>query len=866
MKKKPSTSNLSGFYIPAVLSSLFTLCITLFLFFETYDQLKGKNDALFDLRVEAAKDAIYNRLEDYIQILKGAQGFIVMSDSVTRKEWRGYLEILDVEERYPGVQGIGYTAFVAKENKSLFEENIRKEGFPQFHIWPESKNKILTTIIYLEPFDESNQRAFGYDMFTDSSRNKAMKIARDTGKPALTSGIILVQETVDQVQKGFNLYLPIYKNDQKINTVEERRENIMGMVYCPFRVNDLMDGILGDNFGDLSIAIYDSGEKTNKNLLYKYNDQKGKDTSPFKTALSLTIAEHTWDIHFSMAPQYAHDKGSPFYLLAGGILISGLVFIVMLSYGYIQKSTYLKQVITDNATAAIFILNRQGYCTFMNPAAENLIGYSFEEAKLEKLLYLLQNNDTNFETTNNSATFSLSMHDEVKKKEDIFIHKSGEIIHVSLSSKPIFEHSNKISLLLEARDISQEKEAESALKRKNKTLQTLNNIGINLSVELDLKKLLQQVTDACAEIINAEYGVFFYSISEESNQKKAIYALSGKDQFVIKQFLEAMEGQQLLAAIHDGITTQRGDLDQNILARILHGEVVLGSYLAQPVISRSGKVIGKLCFGHEKANVFKENDKEIIKGIAAQAAIAIDNSILFETISAKNIELTKINNDLDNFVYTASHDLKAPVLNIEGLVYVLNKALRSNQMDEVFPMLGMMETSVLKFKDTIQALTEVAKVNKNVDDEVVAINIVALFEDIKISIQDIIESSGAIITTKFQHVDVSFSKSNLRSILLNLVVNAIKYRSPNRQPIINLSSKKEGDRFVLKIQDNGLGIAKEYHSRIFLMFKRIHTQVEGTGIGLYLVKRIVENQGGTIAIESEINKGTTFTISLPLVS
>lgn len=866
MMKKPRASTFFRFNKPALLPSLFILCITLYLFFETYNQLKEKNNALFELRAEAAKDAIKNRMKDYTQILKGAQGLLTLSDSVSRQEWKNYFQILNVEERYPGVQGIGYTVFIDREYKSTFEKNVRSEGFPNFYIWPGGDRELYTAITYIEPFNERNQRAFGYDMFADSARNKAMKTAIDTGRPALTTGIILVQETVDYVQKGFNLYLPVYKKGRKINTIAEKRANIVGFVYCPFRVDDLMGGILGKEFNDLNIAIYDSGLKPEKGLLYRSKKSEDEPSSSFQKKISLTVAENTWDIHFTAVPGFGYDRGFPFYLLAGGVLISGLVFIIMLSYNYIQKSTYLKQVITDNATAAIFILNKQGYCTFMNPAAEELIGYSFEEAKLEKLLYLLKDHSISDGPAEKSLVTALSFHKEMKKEEDIFIHKSGKKIYVSLNSKPIYENSDKISLLLEARDISQDKEAESALKQKNKTLQALNNIGINLSVELDLKKLLQQATDACTEIINAEYGTFFYNVSEDGNEKKMIYSLSGKDQLAMEQFLQSLEGERLLGTFRSSIMAKDEKLDKNILAAILQGNAKLESYLSLPVISRSGKVIGRLCFGHTKVDAFKENDKEIVKGIAAQAAIAIDNSSLFEAINAQNIELTKINNDLDNFVYTASHDLKAPVLNIEGLVYVLTKALNENKMEKIAPMIGMIKTSVLKFKDTIQALTEVAKTNKNVEDEIVAINIKDLFEDIKISIKDIIESSGAIITAEFEWSEVCFSKSNIRSVLLNLITNAIKYRSPDRKPVIELFSKKEGDQFILKVKDNGLGIAKEHHARIFLMFKRIYTQVEGTGVGLYLVKRIVENQGGTIAIESEVNKGTTFTICLPMIS
>src|SRR5690606_4876411 len=134
-------------------------------------------------------------------------------------------------------------------------------------------------------------------------------------------------------------------------------------------------------------------------------------------------------------------------------------------------------------------------------------------------------------------------------------------------------------------------------------------------------------------------------------------------------------------------------------------------------------------------------------------AIALDNSQLFETINNTNEELIKINNDLDNFVYTASHDLKAPVLNIEGLVYVLTKALKEGKMEKAETMIEMIKTSILKFKETIQALTVVGRTNKYIDDEVVKLNLKRLDQDILLSIADMVEAAYAHIQTDFSRRD-----------------------------------------------------------------------------------------------------------------
>lgn len=861
MMKKPRISTFLKFYRPALFSSALVLGITFYLFFETYKQFQEKNNALFDLRAVAVTDAIKSRMMDYIQILKGAQSLLNVSDSVSRQAWKGYAEGVNVKEHYPGVQGIGFSVFVADSNKTAFEARVREEGFPDFAIWPSNPREMYSAILYLEPFDSINKRAFGYDMYTDSARHKAMNIALETGKPTITSGVILVQEIVDEVQKGLNLYLPIYKKGADTSTVENRRKNIVGFAYSPFRIYDLMKGTLGNEFDDLDIQIYDEGRKGEGGLLYwSSNDNKVNGEgliNSYKKMISIEVAEHVWDIHITANTGFGYDREVPFYLLGGGMVISLLVFLIVISFGYIRRSTYLKQVIADNAVAAIFIVNQDGFCTFTNPAAERLTGYSFDEIKLEQLWALLFRH-------NDMEQSAFSMERETSMQDALIYHKSGTPIYVNLNTKPIYEYSNRVSLLVQATDMTQEKEAESSLMQKNKMLQALNQVGINLSVELDLKKLLQQIVDICTEITDSEFGVFFYQV-DDHNETFVMHATSIKNYYYIESVIDSWPQYTILDVLRiDDASESKEVLMPEGMAI---GKHPVRSFLAVPVKSRNGVVIGTLYFGHTKAGMFQEHEVEITKGIAAQAAIALDNSQLFEAISNKNEELIKINNDLDNFVYTASHDLKAPVLNIEGLVYVLTKALEEGKIDKAEKMIEMIKISILKFKETIQALTEVAKTNKNIDDEVVKVDLKELFEDIKLSIEDMVEAADADIAADFTKLgteDIYFSLANMRSLLINLMTNAIKYRSPERKPIIRLSFEKEDKQLIIKVSDNGLGIAKEHQERIFQMFKRMHTQVEGTGIGLYLVKRIVENQGGSIAIDSEVNKGTTFTLYLPL--
>jgi PAS domain S-box-containing protein len=232
-----------------------------------------------------------------------------------------------------------------------------------------------------------------------------------------------------------------------------------------------------------------------------------------------------------------------------------------------------------------------------------------------------------------------------------------------------------------------------------------------------------------------------------------------------------------------------------------------------------------------------------------------------QTLQQRNDELIKINSDLDNFIYTASHDLKAPISNIEGLVGTLREELNEYSNDEVRVIIDMVNQSIVRFKGTIQDLTEITKTQKNLQEDISNIDLNSLLEEIKFSIKDIIGSSKAIINSDFcQYPNVNFSKANLKSILYNLISNAIKYRDPGRIPEIHISCHKDSGYVIFKVQDNGLGIPEMQKDKIFTMFKRLHDHVEGSGIGLYIVKRIIDNNGGRIEVDSEVGVGTTFQV------
>jgi PAS domain S-box-containing protein len=228
-------------------------------------------------------------------------------------------------------------------------------------------------------------------------------------------------------------------------------------------------------------------------------------------------------------------------------------------------------------------------------------------------------------------------------------------------------------------------------------------------------------------------------------------------------------------------------------------------------------------------------------------------------------QLARTNNDLDNFIYTASHDLKAPVSNIEGLVSALEQTLAEtkSQPADTEILVEMIKSSLKRFQRTIRYLTEISKIQKNIQEDISEIKINEVINDVLSDTSELIRKSNAEITVTLSDCGtIRFSLTNLRSIIYNLLTNAIKYSSPDRKPIIDIRCRSENNFFILEVEDNGLGLREDQKEKVFGMFKRAHSHVEGTGVGLYLVKRIIDNSGGRIELDSKEGKGSIFRVFL----
>jgi signal transduction histidine kinase len=287
----------------------------------------------FDYSCNELRIKIENRLHEHAQLLRSGEALFAVNDSVTREMWHIFFERSKTEQFLPGIQGFGFSKIIPPSQLEKHIQFFRKSGFPEYDVTPHGKREFYTSIIYLEPFSGRNLLAFGYDMYSEPVRRKAMEIARDSNIAMLSGKVTLVQETGEDLQAGVLMYKPIFRNGMPANTVEERRAAIKGWVYSPYRMKDLMSGIQGNQAFSkenlIRVRIYDEDSITDNALLYDSQDA-GRWEENIKPNLTLQLPVEFNSKRWTLLFTGKKEEMSIFHRGQLIILITGIVITILL--------------------------------------------------------------------------------------------------------------------------------------------------------------------------------------------------------------------------------------------------------------------------------------------------------------------------------------------------------------------------------------------------------------------------------------------------------------------------------------------------------------------------------------------------------
>jgi PAS domain S-box-containing protein len=484
---------------------LLSLLLTLLAYYGTDRAIRDRAQARFQFQTEQLKAALLERMRDYQMALRGAAALWSASQTVTRDQWRRYVLGLDIQRHYPGIQGLGFSQVIRPEELDRHLSEIRAEGYPQYQIRPPGIRPFYTSIIYLEPFDWRNQRAFGYDMFSEPVRREAMERARDRGEITASGIVTLVQETDQDIQKGFLMYRPVYRNGAASDTIGQRRSSLQGFVYCPFRVQDLMRGILGDSAPGIDFKIFDGKQPNRDNLLYDgHPEPAGGIDFPsagaqFDATLNLEIGGQDWTIYLHTLPGYvpAVEARMPAVVALVGAVISLLLFVYVRSLALmreramnladsitadLRQSEERYRSVVEDQTELICRFTPDGSLTFVNPACCRFFGQSREQLQAQTWRIRAVPEDL-AEVERQLA--DLSPEHPCVVIENRVIDGHGDIRWMQFINRGSFDaHGQLLETQAVGRDITDRVEAEEALKKSEASLSSIfrhSPVGLAIS-------------------------------------------------------------------------------------------------------------------------------------------------------------------------------------------------------------------------------------------------------------------------------------------------------------------------------------------------------------------------------------------------
>jgi PAS domain S-box-containing protein len=544
-------------------------------------------------------------------------------------------------------------------------------------------------------------------------------------------------------------------------------------------------------------------------------------------------------------------------------------------------SQYLAAIV-ENSDDAILSKNLDGIITSWNEGARRVFGYMAAEV-LGKPVSMLAPPERMDEMRN--ILDRIHQGERVEPYDTVRRRKDGQAIPVSVTVSPVRNALGEIAGASEiARDISGRKQAEEERARllagereARKIAELLNGVGPMLIAELDLERLVQAVTDVATEMVEAEFGSFFHNVVNEKGESYTLYTLSGVPREAFANFPmprntdvfgPTFRGEGVVRC-HD--ITQDPRYGRNApYYGMPKGHLPVRSYLAASVVSR-GEVLGGLFFGHSAPGKFTENHEALVRGVSAQAGIAMDNARLFEQsqwvqneLKRSNEELRRVNQDLETFAYSASHDLNEPLRTIAISAQLLERTCGARLEGEEAKFLAMILQGARRMESLVQDLLAYTTATKYEDGPPPGVDsgqvLAAVLENLKLPL----EQAGATVTQVALPV-VAMHEGRLAQVFQNLIGNALKYRGPEA-PRVHISASQRDGWCVLSVADNGIGIDPKFADSIFGLFKRLHTRDEypGSGIGLAICQRIVERYGGRMWLDRSVpGEGSTFCFSVP---
>ena len=818
----------------------------------------------FDFVSNEIQSRIADRLADDAQQLKSGAALFAASDAVTREEWKAFYQGLNLGEYLPGIQGLGFAQLIPRPQLAEHIQAMRTAGFPDYQVRPAGDRELYSAIIYLEPQADRNLRALGYDMFSEPVRRAAMERARDENRVALSGKVELVQETGRYVQAGALLYVPIYRHGLPIETVAQRRVALQGWVYSPYRMNDLLHGMLRDmeiRLRDqrLALQVYDGDALSANTLLFSSLDASAELASAVARLLPLDFAGRRWTLRVLQLgglPQVANYTNAWFVAFAGTINSLLLFGLLVSLFGMHTKAQQVADVLTrqvreserqyanlaaeqriiiDTATIGITkVQNRiQIWC---NDAMARIFGYAQDEM-LQVSTRLLYADDAAYELFGAEA-YPLLARGGVFRSERQMRRKDGASIWVCMTGKAIHPDDLAEGSVWTFEDITERRCAEARLRHTAERLALATRAG--------------------------GVGIWVYDvISQMLEWDDQMFRLYGCTR---DQFSDAYDAWQ--AGLHPDDRTRgddeiqqalRGEKEFDTEFRVVWPDGTSHNIRALAVVQRDA--------AGQPLRMIGTNWDITAQKQAEQSLLEANQKLAAATIRAEQANAAK-----SSFLASMSHEIRTPMNGVIGMIGLLLDSPLSEDQQRYANIAKASGESLLALLNDILDYSKMEASKMQLEQ--LDFDLEALLDEAVASLALRAQEKGLdLLCDVAPQVPVQLRGDplRLRQIIINLVGNAIKFTTQGEVVVrVTCEARTATDATLrLAVRDTGIGIPADKQNLLFQQFSQVDGSTTrkygGTGLGLAICRQLVEMMGGTIHVSSEEGRGAEFyfLITLP---
>lgn len=820
---------------------LLTISGTFIAWQQAVQRADAEAKVIFDQEVTEIIEAIQTQMDTYIVTLQGFRGLFHSSDQVNEKEFQDYYTALDLEKNLPGFRTLNYVSRVTPAKLPQFLQDVRTDtslhpgGNPDFSVTPAGERPEYFIITYEAVPEQGAPR--GTDLTQNDIRHAFLAEAQHKGEAIASDTVSLLgTDGKPSGKQGFILTIPTYK-DSIPPTVAARAAASEGFINISFAYDALFTATLKDVPSDMEVSIRNGSSTSN---VYAQGNISGHER---RTVQSVVFAGHELEVQVT-APQLlgANEsaKALPMLILAGGAFAAAvLIFIFWLLSRSRTRALKLASKMTEdlraerNAAVAakvkdeailtsigdgVFALDASGTIVLFNKAAAQLSGYTAREALGQPYDAILRFRDTDGKTPKTAfITKAQSGERSEMAHHTVLVRKDGTLLPVADSAAPIFDaEGNQQGIIVVFRDVTTEAKFQTALEESNERFKLASQATNDVVYDLDL-------------------------VEGKLSWNDSLYDAYGYTPEQVGDTLEWWTDH-----IHPDDAIQLTEtLDKLSNPNILNWTVEY----------RFQRADGRYAYIRDRAFVQRDQNGQAQRLIGS----------MLDITQQKQLDQAK-----DEFVSLVSHQLRTPLTAIRLFVEMLAKGQVGELTGQQKDYLEKVEISTERMIRLVGDILNVSRIELGrIKIEPIPTDVHALIKSHLDEIAPLAAAKKVMIsfTSEDEPVTVDVDPTIFGQVVHNLLTNAIRYTNSGKGKI-EVRFTKEPDGYQLAVSDNGIGIPAAARPHIFERFYRAEnaTKVEGegTGLGLYLIKLIMDTAGGTLRFESKEGEGTTFYAHIPI--